>query len=276
MSPDADQSLRSYLPEIRRAREYRLYDKRGKRYLDLYQEGGRAILGHRPGGLRHEVKNNIEKGLLTSYPSIFGGQLIRALIELFPGYRSFRWYTDQSRVRRVLQELPDFTSAGKEIPDPAFTATHPVVTPLPDDVEISLWRPFLGDAQPLTRVLVPVIPLPGSSWFHLLCFRDELAATVYPSDPVSGAVLSGLKRSLYDVNLHMKQDDHTRWEQFDFPIWRRVGPYLLAAIGESEYRQWFGRLLDAGILISPEYPGPSIVPGVFDPGEINYLKKTFM
>ena len=35
------------IPPIRRARGYRLYDHRGRRYLDLWQNGGHSLLGHR-------------------------------------------------------------------------------------------------------------------------------------------------------------------------------------------------------------------------------------
>ena len=43
--------LRKRVPIIRRAREYHLYSVTGKRYLDLWQNGGQALLGHRPGRL---------------------------------------------------------------------------------------------------------------------------------------------------------------------------------------------------------------------------------
>ena len=37
------------VPVIRRARGYRLYGFDGRRCLDLFQDGGRAVLGHRFG-----------------------------------------------------------------------------------------------------------------------------------------------------------------------------------------------------------------------------------
>ena len=40
--------LEMEIPRIRRARGYRLYDHHGRRYLDLWQNGGRSLLGHRP------------------------------------------------------------------------------------------------------------------------------------------------------------------------------------------------------------------------------------
>jgi 4-aminobutyrate aminotransferase-like enzyme len=38
----ADVPLPSLLPKVRRARGYRLYGEDGRRYLDLWQGGGRA------------------------------------------------------------------------------------------------------------------------------------------------------------------------------------------------------------------------------------------
>ena len=60
--------LYNMMPEIRRARDYRLYDIHGRRYLDLCLDGGRALLGHKPGRVVLMMKNALEKGLSASYP----------------------------------------------------------------------------------------------------------------------------------------------------------------------------------------------------------------
>ena len=43
----AERALLDEVPRIRRARAFRLYDVTGRRFLDLWQAGGEAILGHR-------------------------------------------------------------------------------------------------------------------------------------------------------------------------------------------------------------------------------------
>jgi len=65
----AELSPQSLLPVIRRARGYRLYGQDGRRYLDLWQGGGRALLGHRPARVTTVLKNVISTGLVTDLPS---------------------------------------------------------------------------------------------------------------------------------------------------------------------------------------------------------------
>ena len=45
------------IPPVRRARDYHIYDESGRRYLDFYQDGGRAVLGHRPPNVAKTLKN---------------------------------------------------------------------------------------------------------------------------------------------------------------------------------------------------------------------------
>ncbi len=54
------------IPPIRRARGYRLYDHRGRRYLDLWQNGGHSLLGHRGLHLLSLLKNLMSRGLLAT------------------------------------------------------------------------------------------------------------------------------------------------------------------------------------------------------------------
>jgi len=78
------------MPLIRRARGYRLYDHRGRRYLDLWQNGGRSLLGHRPAGQTTLLKNLLSKGLAADLPSPYTGRLERALAALLPTHGQAR------------------------------------------------------------------------------------------------------------------------------------------------------------------------------------------
>ncbi|MDE0227877.1 MAG: class III aminotransferase, partial [Spirochaetaceae bacterium] len=67
------------LPEIRRARDFHLYTGDGRRLLDLYLDGGAALLGHRPALLGRELKSVLGRGLLGNLPSVHGARLVRVL-----------------------------------------------------------------------------------------------------------------------------------------------------------------------------------------------------
>lgn len=50
------------VPLIRRARGYFLYTPDGRRFLDFYQDNGRAVLGHRSSGMQQVIKSTVSKG----------------------------------------------------------------------------------------------------------------------------------------------------------------------------------------------------------------------
>jgi glutamate-1-semialdehyde aminotransferase len=60
--------LSRLIPPINRARDYRLYTQDGRRLVDLWQYGGRAVLGHNPPGVLRELKNSAERGLFVPLP----------------------------------------------------------------------------------------------------------------------------------------------------------------------------------------------------------------
>ena len=60
---------------------------------------------------------------------------------------------------------------------------------------------------------------------------------------------------------------------YEVITWDRRGPYLVPKIRKSKYPEFFRTCLDRGLLISPEYETPSIVPIVADAGEFKSLAK---
>ncbi len=67
---------------IRRARDWRLYDAAGNRYVDFWQADGAAFLGHRPTGLARTVAAEIDRGLWAPVPTAWPRRLEKALAAL--------------------------------------------------------------------------------------------------------------------------------------------------------------------------------------------------
>ena len=92
-----DQTARSRIARlgpIHRAREYRLYDRKGRRYLDLWQSGGRALLGHRPKRTLALVKGVLSQGSNAGLPSVYEDHLLDCLRRLIPGFEPFLTNSD--------------------------------------------------------------------------------------------------------------------------------------------------------------------------------------
>ncbi|MDR3325477.1 MAG: hypothetical protein LBS82_05805, partial [Spirochaetaceae bacterium] len=133
------------IPLIKRARGWRLYTADGRRLVDLWQCGGKALLGHRAHNVLRDVKNAAEKGLFAPLPSVCEGRLLRLLARLFPG-KAYRIYRDGLSLAAALK-------AGGFPPE-----------------RVPLWRPFLDAESPFAlrfdvpppSVFSPVLPFPLS------------------------------------------------------------------------------------------------------------------
>lgn len=257
MSPNAF----DLIPIIQRARGYRVYDIKGKRYLDLYQDGGHAILGHRPDRVGLALKNTISKGLLSDYPSVYTSRFVRALTSLLPGHSDFRWYCSTENALAAASQHVGRKLALSDVEDPVFSHS--------DQTPAAFWRPFLKPVN--SQVTFPLLPLAKSWSPTVVAFRERPGDGVLSSDCISGAILSGMCRSVYDLIRYVGAAGETDWERFNSPAWDRKGPYLLPKCDVDRYGIIFERLLQNGIIISPFYPGPSILPGEYSPGEIKRL-----
>ncbi len=97
--------IHTFLPEVNRARDCRLYDRKGNRYLDLWRNGGRALLGHRPDRVYKELKNVLQKGIVAEYPSVYTSRLKKALRALIPGSWEIRIFASRDRALSVAKGL---------------------------------------------------------------------------------------------------------------------------------------------------------------------------
>ena len=250
--------LRQRIPVVRRAREYHLYSVSGKRYLDLWQNGGQTLLGHRPGRLTTALKDTISRGLVADLPSVFGGRLIRMLRTMFPAYRDFRLSGSPAEALRLACLYLGRNVADAEVVDPLFQPEQA------RNAAVSLWRPLLSD-PPAAEVLFPVLPFAMAGVPVVVCFRGSLPRDFPEQAPISGVLLAGLLRSL----LELQRFSMPQWLRPDLLAgcngWRRQQLYVIPEFDLAEYERVFEAFLDAQVLLSPEAPYLSILPG----GEIS-------
>ncbi|MDR1618165.1 MAG: hypothetical protein LBS06_03850 [Treponema sp.] len=293
-----DLSLLRLLPPVLRARDFRLYTgggggdegrgggagkdggnkaRGGNRLVDLWQEGGAAILGHTPPGFLRELKNTAGRGLFTPLPHPLEKRLLRALSRLFPR-RSFRVYAPGTSLSGLL------TAAG--LPRPAAVA-DPAVPRRPGGdgpAILSLWRPFPDPAAPLAvpeggaPILVPV--LPGAGWGRpsgpLILALDPAFEEEHPLPPpdlVSPVTLAVLTRGIYGLIAAAPERGKCPFPKIRAALaggpWERRGIYLSLreASGPAAWEGLFRRFLAGGFLIPPCSAQPLILPGVLSLGE---------
>ena len=255
------------LPVTRRTRGFRLYDLQGRRLIDLHREG--ALLGHR-GAPTTAMKSALSQGLDSGLPSVWEGRLIRALGRRFPAHPTVALYVSMDRALAAATLALGRRITARDLYDPALDPT-PERDPL-----AALWRPFLP--MPSARILVPVMPLSVCGVPAPLCL-DDPEAELPPSDPISGFILAGAHSaflSLWPDDGSAPLRDPALERVLDrLPAWELRGPYVKSLSSPDEYPGIVRRFLEAGVLLCPRYPGPSVLPAGCSPGERNLLARLF-
>ncbi len=264
--------LWSRLPRVRRARGYRLYDEAGTPYLDLWQAGGHALLGHRAFRLTTVLKDTISRGNLFDLPSVHGPRLEKALHRRFPGFAHVRI---EAGLERALVAVS--RHLGSEVR--VESVCDPVRAGRPAGA-VCLWRPFAppgmqADAAAEVRVLIPLLPFCMAGAPVALLFREPPTGELPLARPLSPVVLAGALRGLHDLGRYRPapwfQEDLLR----DSPGWVQRGIYFLPGFPPERYEAVFEGFLRERVLLPPQFGMPGILPAEASPGELKRMRELF-
>ena len=254
------------LPVIRRARDFHLYDNGGRRFLDLYLNGGGAILGHRPEKFSLELKNTLSRGVYAQYPSHEEKKLYKAAQALWGSlFPRIRYYRSSTEVIYLFIKEGIMVNSG-DIADPAMGEKGPV----------SLWRPWAVLPEDALYVF-PVLPVPGMETGVVVCSRGDL---ILPEgDLPSPVTAAGITRCLWSLHKQIGNghyfDPETEKSLPGFSGWEKRGPYMRYLGSREEYSVFFKESLAAGVLLPPDPAIPAILPSVLTSGDLKLLKKIF-
>ena len=274
-SDDGDFSLLRLVPTILRARDFRLYT-RGKpkqRLVDLWQNGGAAILGHTPPSMLRELKNTASRGLYAPFPHFLEDRCVKALSRIFPD-RDIKLYA----------------------------APPPGLETLAANGTATFWRPFLDPKNPLAvpqnapQVLIPVVPgIQG--WRKVekrhgetivlplgLCVLAIAKSAIVEhvrlptGDFLPPVLLAIAARGIHDLIAAAPTRAKLAFPRItkalravrpEAALWQHQGPYLMPKrpFEGKEWTAMFRRFLEAGFLLPPTPFQPVILPGILSPGE---------
>ncbi|WP_288983781.1 hypothetical protein [uncultured Treponema sp.] len=243
---------------VKRARGPFLYTEKGKRLTDLYQENGRAILGWGGSSAFTMLKNAIDRGATGSFKTCFSGRLEKSVNALFFGCerKVFIFAKKSDCLSTAVKISPQNTFVWKPWSEVAFEN---------DNADCIIFEP----------------PLPWTSGIYILAVKTDLAEkipqdvlkeTVKLSSPIEAAVT----RSIYNLISALQIRQEKDWFIYDLALtkyWQRKGPYLFPKISKELYGKFILHCLDLGIVVSPIYEQPSIVPFGADRGVFEILKK---
>lgn len=243
---------------VKRARGPFLYTEKGKRLTDLYQENGRAILGWGGSSAFTMLKNALDRGATGSFKTCFSGRLEKSVNALFFGCerKVFIFAKKSDCLSTAVRISPQNTFVWKPWSEVAFEN---------DNADCIIFEP----------------PFPWTSGIYILAVKTDLAEknpqdvlkeTVKLSSPIEAAVT----RSIYNLISALQIRQEKDWFIYDLALtkyWQRKGPYLFPKISKELYGKFILHCLDLGIVVSPVYEQPSIVPFGADRGVFEILKK---
>jgi len=254
-------------PNILRVRGYRLYAEGGKRLVDLWLNGGAAVLGHTPPNLLREIKNTASRGLYAPLPHFTEGRFIKALSKLFPGY-VYRFYAAPPAELLEKKDLK-FWRPYTNPENPFAVNDTPLFIPVLQGIQT--WRNW--SSADLENELPYGLCVVAAQ--HKTTQTDEnLLEQLPPNDMLPPVLLSIATRGIHDL-LAAPQRAKPNLPRIikalkdKNSIWKRQGIYLTLKEkpAQGEWNTLFNKFLEAGFLLPPTSTHPLILPGELSDGE---------
>lgn len=249
---------------VKRARGCFLYTKKGVRLTDLYQEAGRAILGWEGASAFTMFKNVLSRGQTGSFicEEAPVSRLQKAVSELLASDRIIFCFSSHK----------DAFEAGLAL--------------FPD--ETSLYRPWNAQNEKIKinqqAALIVTPPLPWAQSIYILALdakkveeNPDRLLFIRNAIKLPFALEVAITRSIYNLIKALQERQEKDWFIYD-PLltkyWNREGPYLFPKVPQDNYKDFVLHCLDCGLVISPDYNQPSIVPFGADRGVFTKLKNS--
>ncbi len=287
-------SLLSSLPDIRRARGWRLYTADGDRLLSLWSDFGRTLLGYTPRGLTRHVKSALDRGLSTPFPGSWNDRIARMTRDLYPEYacirlrgsveHMFRFERTRFLFDHYLRDRHIEQAPGGETPAAAggkMTSSPPAHAAPPQAASVlPKSAPSVPVPAPWSEPVRIILPIPEALSTGILAYSAK------PLDGIEDELIDGIRGACAIFALSLVRSEQASgtlsarfeesWRRFDhcgIELFARSGPWLTPKYPRDAHRELFAYCAARGVLISPEYDFPSSVPGDFNEGELHCLHK---
>lgn len=263
-----DTNLIELVEPIRRAKGDFLYTYGGRRLVDLWKQGGRAILGHGSSHQLTRLKDTLARGVWMPAPHPGTHHLERALQKLFPG-KEIRIYRGLNRALGHLGRILDRPVHWEDIPDPASPWNTRDDEPRTNPV--ALWRPWAA-VPTEADLLIPVLPVAWPEEVAVVLFSKTAGRQAPPSELISPVFAEYAQRAVHDLLLALQEQALPRLPRtqkvLGSSIWKGQGLYwyLDPDTGGDTVAGLFQRFLAEGFLMPPVATDPLILPFDLSPG----------
>lgn len=273
---------------VRRARGCYLYTEKGVRLTDCFLDGGRALLGWDGGKARTAFKDTLERGATGSYDSGMTSRAVTAVKKLLPAEYSIIRFYGRERARLIdLKSAFSFAAKGAPVqlskavtvlPFLDITATtEPKVTGYDS---VTVVHPETGAFASQPDVVRLVAPFPWAGAPDVYAFRVSLFkdAVLPESDVMPSALLAAFARAFADLKLALGERTEADFASFTrqlAPAFERKACYLYPKVTREAYPAFVLACLERGVVISPDYDQPSVVPYRANAGDLKKIAAAY-
>ncbi|MBP5251935.1 MAG: hypothetical protein J6Z17_05935 [Treponema sp.] len=248
---------------IKRARGCFLYTQNNKRLVDLYRNGGSAVLGWGSSYGKGSsfsaftmMKNFLSRGLTGVFKTNLDLQSDKACSALFNSQRFVRFFSSSREALDACRK--------QGIDEPLFFYPW---------MQETLKKPIEQE-----RAIVFTVPFAWGTPVYAAAFLEKkdydavFSREFFLPPPLRAAA----NRSIYDLILALQEMQEKDWFFYDKVLtdyFVRKGPWLFSKVSSEDYESFVLHCLELGIIINPEYNGRSIVPFKADRGVLKALEK---
>lgn len=273
---------------VRRARGCYLYTEKGVRLTDCFLDGGRALLGWDGGKARTAFKDTLERGATGSYDAGMTSRAVTAVKKLLPAEYSIIRFYSRERARLIdLKSAFSFTAKGAPVqlskavtvlPFLDITATtQPKVTGYDS---VTVVHPETGAFASQPDVVRLVAPFPWAGAPDVYAFRAPLFedGALPESDVMPSALLAAFARAFADLKLALGERTEADFASFTRQLssaFERKACYLYPKVTREAYPAFVLACLDRGVVISPDYDQPSVVPYKANAGDLKKIAAAY-
>ena len=215
---------------------------------------------------------------------------------------SFSLESSREKADAALEQTSFSLESSREKADAALEQTSFSLESSQKKAEPVLWRPWLeisgksteqptgypkiqivhnveGDFPAIVKI---VPPFPYATELCVYVFStacgEEMLQNLPKNDIVPAPLLAAFTRGFYDLKIalgrYTENDFKANSKVFE-PFFIRNQCYLFPKIPEEKYKDFVLKCLDIGIVISPDYNVPSIMPWKANPGDLKKISKVF-
>ena len=215
---------------------------------------------------------------------------------------SYSLESSREKADAALKQTSFSLESSREKADAALEQTRFSLESAREKAEPVLWRPWLeisgksteqptgypkiqilhnvdGDFPAIVKI---VPPFPYATELCVYAFStacgEEMLQNLPKNDIVPAPLLAAFTRGFYDLKIalgtYTENDFKANSKVFE-PFFIRNQCYLFPKIPEEKYKDFVLKCLDIGIVISPDYNVPSIMPWKANPGDLKKISKVF-